>query len=355
MRGMHGVAALAAAAGLAGSAWGQQTEVWFAEIFLPTLQDGSIQRMSVDPGSTPTPVVVTGGGLRSLDVDAAAGKVYWVDVDAFALRRANVDGTGQEDVVTSGLQFPSTVRLHAGAGELYIGDQTAEQIVRVELANPVAIPVITTTIGRGLAVVAPHPIIVWCRDQTQTAGTIQWYDLQTSNGGTAVSGVGKPLAVAVDAAHGKMYWTDRVLNRVSRANLDGTNVEPLANLNFPPRGIAVDPVGGKVYWGEDVGSESNDGAIVRANLDGTGSEYIAFGIGLVNDIVVVSAPAPPACYANCDQSTAAPVLNVLDFNCFLNAFAAGASYANCDASTTAPVLNVLDFNCFLNRFSAGCP
>jgi hypothetical protein len=62
-----------------------------------------------------------------------------------------------------------------------------------------------------------------------------------------------------------------------------------------------------------------------------------------------------ACYANCDGSTVAPVLNVLDFNCFLNRFSAGESYANCDGSTVAPVLNVLDFNCFLNRFSAGCP
>jgi hypothetical protein len=61
------------------------------------------------------------------------------------------------------------------------------------------------------------------------------------------------------------------------------------------------------------------------------------------------------CYPNCDGSTAPPVLNVLDFNCFLNRFSAGASYANCDGSTTPPVLNVLDFNCFLNRFSAGCP
>jgi hypothetical protein len=63
----------------------------------------------------------------------------------------------------------------------------------------------------------------------------------------------------------------------------------------------------------------------------------------------------PACYANCDGSTIPPVLNVLDFNCFLNQFAGGASYANCDGSTIVPVLNVLDFNCFLNQFAAGCP
>ena len=29
-------------------------------------------------------------------------------------------------------------------------------------------------------------------------------------------------------------------------------------------------------------------------------------------------------------------------------------YANCDASTLTPVLNVNDFTCFLNRYAAGC-
>jgi hypothetical protein len=65
--------------------------------------------------------------------------------------------------------------------------------------------------------------------------------------------------------------------------------------------------------------------------------------------------AQPSCYANCDNSTTPPVLNVLDFTCFLNRFTAGESYANCDNSTTPPVLNVLDFTCFLNKFTTGCP
>jgi hypothetical protein len=60
------------------------------------------------------------------------------------------------------------------------------------------------------------------------------------------------------------------------------------------------------------------------------------------------------CYANCDGSTTPPVLNVLDFTCFLQKFAAGDAYANCDASTTPPTLNVLDFTCFLQKFAAGC-
>jgi hypothetical protein len=66
------------------------------------------------------------------------------------------------------------------------------------------------------------------------------------------------------------------------------------------------------------------------------------------------ASVPQTCYPNCDASTTQPCLNVLDFSCFLNQFAAGSSYANCDNSTTVPVLNVLDFGCFLNRFAGGC-
>ena len=67
------------------------------------------------------------------------------------------------------------------------------------------------------------------------------------------------------------------------------------------------------------------------------------------------APGIPDCYANCDGSTIAPILNVNDFSCFLNLYAAGRIEANCDESTTAPVLNVNDFQCFMNRYAAGCP
>jgi hypothetical protein len=71
----------------------------------------------------------------------------------------------------------------------------------------------------------------------------------------------------------------------------------------------------------------------------------------VSGVPVAGAP----CYANCDASTSAPVLNVQDFTCFLQQYAGASPYANCDASTTAPVLNVQDFTCFLQKFAAGCP
>ena len=59
--------------------------------------------------------------------------------------------------------------------------------------------------------------------------------------------------------------------------------------------------------------------------------------------------------ANCDGSQEPPVLNVADFSCFLQRFAAGAAYANCDGSTTPPTINVADFTCFPQQFAVGCP
>jgi hypothetical protein len=64
---------------------------------------------------------------------------------------------------------------------------------------------------------------------------------------------------------------------------------------------------------------------------------------------------PPPCPANCDGSTAPPVLNANDFQCFMNKFAAGDPAANCDHSTGIPILNANDFQCFVNQFAAGCP
>jgi len=71
----------------------------------------------------------------------------------------------------------------------------------------------------------------------------------------------------------------------------------------------------------------------------------------VMDTATVAVP----CYANCDGSTIPPILNVSDFICFQNKYAAADPTANCDGSTIPPVLNVSDFICFLQKYAAGCP
>lgn len=60
----------------------------------------------------------------------------------------------------------------------------------------------------------------------------------------------------------------------------------------------------------------------------------------------------PNCYANCDNSTIPPILNIEDFTCFIRKFAVQDPYANCNQDN---VINVDDFLCFLNKFAQGCP
>lgn len=81
---------------------------------------------------------------------------------------------------------------------------------------------------------------------------------------------------------------------------------------------------------------------------------VGFGVGSSGQTEGWIVALPAVCYPNCDASTTPPTLNVNDFQCFVNAFAAAQSYANCDGSTVAPVLNVNDFQCFVNAFAAGC-
>ncbi len=64
----------------------------------------------------------------------------------------------------------------------------------------------------------------------------------------------------------------------------------------------------------------------------------------------------PMCYADCDKSNGACVLDIFDFLCFQNAFVASDPYGcDCDISTGIGVCDIFDFLCFQNAFVAGCP
>lgn len=88
--------------------------------------------------------------------------------------------------------------------------------------------------------------------------------------------------------------------------------------------------------------------------DNTGMPNTGVGSGPMVDIGAFEVQNN-TCYANCDESTVAPALNVADFVCFQSRFSAGDNYANCDGSSASPRFNVNDFICFMGRYSTGCP
>jgi hypothetical protein len=84
---------------------------------------------------------------------------------------------------------------------------------------------------------------------------------------------------------------------------------------------------------------------------GTGGE----GFGMDN-MLVIFADAGQTCYADCDSGSGPGALDIFDFLCFQNRFAAQDPWAcDCDVSTGGGLCDVFDFLCFQNAFAAGCP
>ena len=83
-----------------------------------------------------------------------------------------------------------------------------------------------------------------------------------------VTTLDNPYGIALDVAGGKIYWTDAGTEKIQRADLDGSHVEDLVTVGLQsPRGLALDVVGGKMYW-----TDRTSDKIQRANLDGSGVE-----------------------------------------------------------------------------------
>ena len=76
-----------------------------------------------------------------------------------------------------------------------------------------------------------------------------------------------------------MYWTDPDAGIIYRANLDGSNAEPLiTRSNEALLGLALDVAGGQIYWTAWTFTfTDSEGGIYRANLDGSNVETLVTG------------------------------------------------------------------------------
>ncbi|XP_028649665.2 low-density lipoprotein receptor-related protein 4 isoform X1 [Erpetoichthys calabaricus] len=106
-----------------------------------------------------------------------------------------------------------------------------------------------------------------------TLDRIMKANLNGSNVEEVVStGLESPGGLAIDWIHDKLYWTDSGTSRIEVSNLDGTHRKVLLWQNMEkPRAIALHPLEGKIYW-TDWG---NTPRIEYANMDGSNRRIIA--------------------------------------------------------------------------------
>lgn len=288
-----------AAGALLAVSLGASGQLYFTDLFNPDFSTGHINRVNIS-GSGLKMILDTGGGIRGFDIDRQGGKMYWTDVDNAVIRRANLDGSGQQDLVhLSGsgedAPFPSALAIYKQGGKMYWGDQTLGTISRANLdgSNPEVL--LFTPFHRGLAIDAVNGKMYWSTSISQFRGEIWRANLDGSNAQAAISTIDqrfKPNKLALDVAGGKIYWTDYVLDVVKRANFDGSFMETLyvAPINRNTQGITIDLQARKIYWGQDIEIEGADGKIMVANLNGSNARDFIYGFGHVTEVKFVPTP-----------------------------------------------------------------
>lgn len=263
------------------------------KIYVGDTGHDKIRRCNLD-GSNLEELVTTGlDNVGSIAVDRFAGKMYWTDWTDATLKRADLDGSNVETLL-SGLSGPYGIALDAGSGKMYWTEFSAGKIRRANLDGSGAEDLVTTGLNHvnGIALDLDNGKMYW-GDGSAVNGEIERANLDGTSVETVLSGLSSPMEIALDVPNRMMYWADLGTDRVQRANTDGTGVEDLyVSPLGTPVGVALDLAAGKLYFTDFGGSISK---VLRSNLDGSGLEEIVnTGIGAPYGLTL--GPAEAECH-----------------------------------------------------------
>jgi hypothetical protein len=306
------------------------------------------------------PAPIAGGGVHALALDG--------NNHLFVTASSNAS-VGEFDATTGatinaafvhgqGLENPESVALD-GNNHLFVGNYPAGTVGEYDATTGATI---NASFISGLT--DPRHVVfdghnrLFVADVNIDASSVRVYDSTTGGqiGLLPFAGFDLPFAIAVDSLNNHLFVAHGypITGEFPVSEYDATTLA-IINPSFITGGTgpSVMALDGKNHL--FAATYDYPSVITEFNVI-TGALINSFPVDFENAHVkglVIAAPA--SCYANCDGSTAAPLLNVSDLVCFMQRFAAGDSYANCDGSTAAPVLNANDFTCFLVSFAAGCP
>jgi len=220
--------------------------------------------------------VMIPGRTRGIAVDPVGRKIYWAQLSPLppTLRRANIDGSGQEILYSIPYNSSISLALDREAGWVYMsahGGEWCDGIVRYRMdgAGPRE-PILPNVCSGGVAVDAAAGKLYW--SDLHNENTIKRANLDGSEVETLLPEAGSPGALALDLPAGKIYWSQKYgPGIVMRADLDGSNVETIVPGEDRSRGMALDLHAGKLYW---TINEDSLREIRRANLDGSDAELL---------------------------------------------------------------------------------
>ncbi|AWP02986.1 hypothetical protein SMAX5B_014046 [Scophthalmus maximus] len=160
-----------------------------------------------------------------VDYDAQEHRIYWSDVRTQTIKRAFINGTGVETVVSA------------------------------DLPN-----------AHGLAVDWVSRNLFWTSyDANKKQINVARLDGSFKN--AVIQGLDKPHCLVLHPILGKLYWTDG--DNISIANTDGSNRSVLFTNQKGPVGLSIDFDTEQLYW-----ISSGNSTVNRCKLDGSGLEVL---------------------------------------------------------------------------------
>ena len=253
-----------------------------------------IRRANLD-GTGAEDVVSTPASVISIALDFTNEKLFWGETDtdtgASKIRRANLDGTSAEDIVSTPAGV-SEIALDLTSEKLLWAeidtdtdtdtDTGAGKIRRANLDGSDTQDVITTAVAvLGIALDVRNQHLYWAESDF-SGGKIQRTNLDRSSEEVIATHVGRVFRIALDLTNQKLYWTE-ILNsaysKVVRADLNGSQPEDVVvnRLREFTGAIALDVLDGKMYWTEvelDVAQRQRRYGVRRADLDGGAEEHL---------------------------------------------------------------------------------
>ena len=238
----------------------------------------------------------------SLTVDVTNSKLYWtekISERTGRIRRANLDGSNVR-LVKALTSVPLALALDTGAGKLYLMNAWGK-IQRLNLDGSAFQPnlIIGLETPRHLTLDTAGGKVYWTEQTSDRTGKIRRANLDGSDVQLVKDLTSAPRGLAADITNSKLYLSNG-WGKIQRLNFDGSNYQPNFITDLESLGeLAVDAAGGKLYWTEG-------GSLRRADLTGGNMQDVVQGLGPSAGITLGITPAPRAVDATV---TAPPVVS----------------------------------------------
>ncbi|KDR08547.1 Low-density lipoprotein receptor-related protein 6 [Zootermopsis nevadensis] len=207
----------------------------------------------------------------AIDYDPVDGYLYWTDDEARALQRAQLDGSGQENLIVTEVEHPDGVAVDWVARNLYWTDTGTDRIEVARLTGASRKVLINEDLYEPRAIaVAPEKGWMFWSDWNEKDPKIERAALDGSSRIRLIDKeLGWPNGIALDLQRDKIYWCDAKTDKIEVANMaDGKDRREVISDNLPHL-FGLSLLGDYLYW-----TDWQRRSIDRIKVTGNGREVI---------------------------------------------------------------------------------